>query len=164
MNRLRINDSLHNLKNKNGSSYLFRDSGVNQDNDIKLVYSSSDPCDGLALMLFNKTENYRTLQKLSEILTADEMQAIKCTYGEKSMSVSEGYENFEPEYDSPAKLQTIVDKIKRFYIKKIRLDKTLDDDTFTEVLFDISTLSELFSALDIAKEQGLQVALTLDDF
>src|SRR5689334_7318990 len=102
--------------------------GVNENNEQKFVYSSSDPCDGLALMLLSKDDNYRTSQKLNEILTAEEIQAIKCTYGENSLSVMEGYETFNPDYSSPKYLQTIVDKIKRFYIKKIRLDKTLSDD------------------------------------
>ena len=138
--------------------------GTNHDNDRKIVYSSSDPCDGLALMLKNRTGNYRTLQKLDEILTTDEIQTIKCTYDENSVSVLEGYESFNPEFDTPKQLQTILNKIKRFYIRKIRLDKTLSEDTFTEILFDISTLSELYSALDIANTQGLKVILALNDF
>jgi hypothetical protein len=138
--------------------------GINQDNDQKIVYSSSDPCDGLALMLKNKIENYRTLQKLNEILTTEEIQTIKCTYGENSLSVSEEYEGFNPEFDNPEQLKTILNKIKRFYIKKIRFDKTLSEDTFTEILSDISTLSELYSALDIANTQGLKIILVLNDF
>lgn len=138
--------------------------GIDRDNDQKIVYSSSDPCDGLAIMLISKTENYRTSQKLDEILTKDEIQAIKCTYDENSLSVMEGYESFNPEFDTPKQLQTILNKIKRFYIKKLRLDKTLSEDTFTEILFDISTLSELYSALDIANHQDLKIILTLQDF
>jgi hypothetical protein len=138
--------------------------GTNQDNDQKIVYTSSDPCDGLALMLKNKKDDYRTSQKLDEILTTDEIQTIKCTYGEHSLSVSEGFETFDPEFDSPGQLQTILNKIKRFYIKKILFDKTLSEYNFREILFDISTLSELYSALDIANTQGLKIILTLDDF
>jgi hypothetical protein len=138
--------------------------GINEDNDKKIVYLSSDPCDGLAIMLISKDENYRTLQKLDEILTKEEIQNIKCTYDEHSVSVSEGYATFSPEFEAPKQLQTTVNKIKRFYIKKIRFDKTLSEEAFTEILFDISTLSELYSALDIAGKQRLKVILTLADF
>ena len=138
--------------------------GVNQDNEQKIVYSSSDPCDGLALMILSKNDDYKTSQKLDEILTAAEIASVKCTYGEHSLSVMEGYESYNPEFDTPKQLQYILDKIKRFYIKKILTDKTVNEYTFGKIVFYIATLSELYSALDIANAQGLQVALTLDDF
>lgn len=137
---------------------------INKDNEQKIAYSSADPCDGLALMLKSKNANYRTLQKLNEILSTDEIQTIKCTYDEYSVSVSEGYESFSPEFENPKQLQIIIEKIKRFYIKKMLSDETLNKDNFTEILFDICTLSELYSALEIAKSQDLKIALTLEDF
>jgi hypothetical protein len=138
--------------------------GVCKDNEQKIVYTSSDPCDGLALMLKNKIEDYRTTQKLDEILTAEEIQTIKCTFDENSVSVSEGYEKYNPEFETPNQLQVLIDKIKRFYIKKVLLDKALSDEIFREILFDIATLSELYSALDVAKTQDLKIILTLEDF
>lgn len=138
--------------------------GIGNDNEKRVVYTSSDPCDGLALMLKNKADNYRTRQKLDEILTPDEIQAIKCTYDENSMSVSEGYESFTPEYETPNRLQAILDKIKRFYIQKLLSDKTVSEVNATEILFDIATLSELYAALEIAKAQNLKVVLALEDF
>lgn len=138
--------------------------GISSDNVQKIVYTSSDPCDGLATMLLNKTDNYRTAQKLDEILTADEVETIKCTCDENSVSVSEGYASFNPEFESPNRLQNIIDKIKRFYVVKILTDRTLNDEHFREILFEIATLSELYSALDIAKSQDLKIILTLNDF
>ena len=138
--------------------------GLGNDNEKRIVYTSSDPCDGLALMLKNKTDNYRTKQKLDEILAPDEIQAIKCTYAENSMSVSEGYESFTPEYETPNRLQAILNKIKRFYIQKLLSDKTISEAQFNEILFDIATLSELYAALDIAGKQNLNVILTVEDF
>ncbi|MBL0155173.1 MAG: hypothetical protein IPP93_17520 [Chitinophagaceae bacterium] len=115
-------------------------------------------------MLKNKSDNYRTAQKLDEILTPDEIQSIKCTYDGNSISVSEGYESFTPEYETPNRLQAILNKIKRFYIQKLLSDKTLSEAQFNEILFDIATLSELYTALDIAGKQNLNVILTVEDF
>lgn len=137
--------------------------GISADNEQKFAYCSSNPCDGLALMLWNKEYNYRTTQKLNEILTPDEIQTIKCTYGKNSESVLDGYESYNPEFDTPNQLQKILDKIKRFYIKKLYTDKSLSEGAFREILYDIVTLSELYSALDIAKSQNLKVILTLED-
>ncbi len=138
--------------------------GISSDNEKRIVYTSSDPCDGLASMLKNKKDNYRTAQKLDEILTADEIEAIKCTYDENSISVSEGDEGFKPDFETPDRLRATLDKIRRFYINKALSDKTVNDNIFREILFDIATLSELYAALDVAGAQGLKIILTLEDF
>ena len=155
-----------------GVHYSIKVIGVDNSNNEKFTYIASGSSDGLAIMLKDKERNYRTEQKLADILTQEEIESIYCIYGERSSSVLEGWETYNPEPQSPDKIINVLDKMRRFYLVKLIKEKDLSntksswgthDDMFMEILFDVKTLSEIIAALTIAKQMDLKILLTISD-
>jgi hypothetical protein len=126
-----------------------------------ISFMTSDPCDGLAMMLHEKIENYRTGLQLKDILSDNEIVSIKTTYGEISVSVLEGYAIYNPIKQSPRVLKLVLEKIKRYLIGKV-LDEKKELDLH-ETLFDVITVSELIAVLDVIENKNLEVYLELND-
>ncbi|MEZ4851424.1 MAG: hypothetical protein R3B93_22975 [Bacteroidia bacterium] len=154
-----------------GVSIYLGIAAINQDNETVFSIHTQERCDGLCLMLFNKTEDYVTGMKLNEILNQEEIDFLNVTYGKESGSVGEGLEAFQPILILNEEIKFaihIIDKIIKFLNLKMIDELNTPRDYLVRFLdskqFDSQGLSQIRAGLEIALQMKFKAYLFINDW
>lgn len=137
---------------------------VDENNNPILKFTTKVPCDQLALMLYDWEGNCFT--KNADILTKEETDLIKATYGEESISVQEEIETFLPTIVSIFKLQSVFEKIRNKIIYPNIKDSIKSGDEYetAKLQRDLIAISECIAAMEIMKKHSSLAYVGLEDF
>ncbi|WP_444938143.1 hypothetical protein [Microbulbifer sp. JMSA002] len=156
-----------------GISTSFHLTILNEDKK-ETVVSTTNPCDGVARMLYTGNPNYRTGFNIFSKISDEEAKLIRPTYTKDSESVLDEYEPFKPNIVEPWQLRSVLVKLRseliRFLKEEIINSEGFDESkwsqdnkTIRETTWELISISEIIGALSIAEEQKSKVYLGLCD-
>ena len=129
----------------------------------KNKFSSTISSEQLALMLFDFKGNC-FVRYLSE-LNNEEIDIIKSTYSQESLSVQEGFEKFQPNVVAIQLLAPILIKIRNkiIYLRIKEETEKKDNYELAKLYRDLIVISECIGVLEFAKNYAQNVYLEVED-